>query len=278
MSTPSAKSIREKFKKVIQPSLRPAISQHEVDLHFSSMPDRYWSKITVDELLSHLEMQHQYLERAETADRNLPVLKWRHFLESDYSEVIVMTWNRHGLLAKVAGSFAAAKVNIIEADVYTREDNVVLDVFKVCDAEYRRINDEKVMEKVLDTIVKTLSLHGDLPFEEMTESSMGSDLTSKPVEPTKFKTKVEFENGLSDPYTTLSICAKDHLGLLHDILQVLALSDVDIKQAKIDTEDGVAVDSFQLTDTSGKKISDLSRLDEIRNHLLEMIRPGGVIS
>ena len=47
---------------------------------------------------------------------------------------MICTWDRHGLLAKCAACFSAAKLDILQASVFTRADNVVLDVFRVRDA------------------------------------------------------------------------------------------------------------------------------------------------
>jgi [protein-PII] uridylyltransferase len=277
MTTPSIESVRDRFKQVVKPSLRSAITDREIDLHCSSMPTRYWGRVTVDELVCHLDMQHAYLLQIETSQRNVPIIRWRHYLESDYSEVVVLTSNCHGLLAKITGSFATLDINVFSADVYTREDNVVLDIFKVCDSEFRRIKDKALMDKVLETITKSLSLHGDLPFKEITNEQSVSP-TSKGQFKNEPETKIELLNQVTDCYTVLNIVTKDYLGLLHDILQVLALSDVDIEQAKIGTEEGIAVDTFYITDISGEKIEDSSRLEEIRAHLLEMIHSNDVQS
>jgi [protein-PII] uridylyltransferase len=275
MTTHSPEIIRERLKKIVRPCLSSVITDEEVELHFSNMPARYWLRVTVDELVNHLSMQHAYLNQSKTNEGDIPVIRWRHFLESDYSEVIVMTSDRHGLLAKMAGSFAAAKVNVFEADIYTRQDNIVLDVFKVCDAEYRRIKGKDTMEKVQEILKKSLSKHGDLPFDEMSENSSNS----KKIEPLKkVKTKIEFNNESSEEFTVLNISTEDHLGLLHDILQVLTLSDADIEQAKISTEDGIAVDSFYIRNSSGKKMTNSDELEDLKRQLTEMILCGSTKS
>src|SRR5262245_18230827 len=41
------------------------------------------------------------------------------------------TWDRHGLIAKAAASFSAVRLNILQADIFTRADNIVLDEFLI---------------------------------------------------------------------------------------------------------------------------------------------------
>jgi len=52
---------------------------------------------------------------------------------------------------------------------------------------------------------------------------------------------------------------------------VLAECEVDVTQAIITTEDGVAGDVFMVTDGAGMKITDGSRLEEIKRQLLDVV-------
>ena len=48
-------------------------------------------------------------------------------------EVWVCGWDRERLLERMAGAFVSANVNILSADIFTRGDNLALDIFRVCD-------------------------------------------------------------------------------------------------------------------------------------------------
>ena len=63
-----------------------------------------------------------------------PAIRWNPQPERGHTECWVCTWERRGLFAKIAGSFAAAGLNILSADIYTRDDNMAFDVFRVSDA------------------------------------------------------------------------------------------------------------------------------------------------
>ncbi len=60
-----------------------------------------------------------------------PGIRWVPRPERGHTECWVCNWERKGLLAKIAGSFSSAGLSILSADIYTREDNLVFDVFRV---------------------------------------------------------------------------------------------------------------------------------------------------
>ena len=241
-----------------------AISPEELDMHFASMPVRYWARIDGVTLRWHLEMIHKFFVRLSNADlaATVPVVRWRHFPDRGITEVAVCTWDRLGLLAKVAGSLAAVGLNIVRADVYTRADNIVLDVFEVCTETFNHVEDELSLAHVIRLLTASLSPGSTLGFEVRRRPDARA--TGRP--PT-----VTFDNESCEPYTVLQIEAADRLGLLYNILQVLTRSGVDIGHAIIVTDQGEAGDVFYLTDTDGRKISDPDRLRQLRDGLLEVL-------
>ena len=240
-----------------------AISPEELDMHFASMPVRYWARVDGVTLRWHLEMIHEFFAWLASADLavTVPVVRWRHFPDRGVTEVAVCTWDRLGLLAKVAGSLAAVGLNIVRADVYTRSDNVVLDLFEVCNSAFGHVDDELALARVTRLLTAGLRPGSELGFEVRRRPGA---VAGRP--PT-----VAFDNERSEAYTVLQIEAADRLGLLYDILQVLARFSIDIAHAIIVTDRGEAGDVFYLTGTDGRKITDSDRLHEVRDALLEVL-------
>ena len=78
-------------------------------------------------------------------------------------------------------------------------------------------------------------------------------------------------NERSDNHTIIEIEGRDRVGLLYLVFRVLAECEVDVTQAIITTEDGVAGDVFYVTDAEGMKLSDEGRLQDIRRQLLDVL-------
>ena len=75
--------------------------------------------------------------------------------------MILCTWDRQGLLAKAAAAFNTTRVNILSADAYTRKDQIVLDVFRVSNADHGSVTDaERLQQMLFLWKVPSLSLPG----------------------------------------------------------------------------------------------------------------------
>ena len=240
------------------------IRSEELEVHFASMPLRYWPRVDSEALRWHLEIIHEFMDGLTHSDVLLapPVMHWRHFPDRGFSEVVVCTWDRLGLLAKIAGAFAATGLNILRADIYTRSDNIVLDVFQVCDEDLRHVEDISRLKQMEQLLAVAFSPNGG--GEAVLRTWM--QCAGAPDKPSAGKAPVlTFDNDRFDDYTVLQVEAHDRVGLLHDILEAISTCDVDIVHAVIVTEEDEAADVFFMTGTDGRKIRDATRLEQIRD-------------
>src|SRR6516164_6570398 len=133
----------------------------EIEVHFHSMPDRYFQAHRLNEIIGHIRLFRSFLE-ARSKDSALALsaaIKWHTKPDQGHSECWICTWDRAALMAKIAGSFAAGTINILSADAYTRVDNLMLGVFRVCDTSFRPVTDErdqKLVESVLQTSLEKI--------------------------------------------------------------------------------------------------------------------------
>jgi [protein-PII] uridylyltransferase len=245
------------------------ISPDEVQAHFQSMPARYWEQVSESELVWGLETIHDFFKSLTAPDSigSVPVVRWKAVPEQGFTKVMICTWDRHGLLAKVASAFSAVRINIIQADVYTRTDSLVLDVFRVRETEPIHVRDAARLSEMV------FILDGALRQSPSFASYWACTRHKFLAQPVATPPHLCFDNESSPDCTILQVEAPDRLGLLADILQILADSGLNIAQAFIDTDEGLAQDLFHFTDVAGLKILDPAHLRFIRREILEVIGP-----
>lgn len=123
--------------------------EEEVDVHFDTMPDRYFSSFEPGEIIDHLRLFRTFLERhLRDASGLVPVMKWIPRPEQGHSEVWICGWNRHRLLQRLSGAFLSSEINVLSAEIFTRGDDLALDIFRVCDTAYQAVSDQKDIARV----------------------------------------------------------------------------------------------------------------------------------
>jgi [protein-PII] uridylyltransferase len=166
------------------------------------------------------------------------------------------------LLAKAAAAFSTVRINVLQAEVFTRSDGIVLDVFRVCEADHTPVVDRARMQKTLFLLEGALC---DPPRFASFWACSGHRLVATPPP------VITFDNTSAPEHTLLRIEAADRLGLLSDILGALADCSLNIDHALIDTHDDLVQDVFYLRDRHGAKIFDDARLGLIRKLVTDAV-------
>jgi len=257
---------RQHLRRGMQHALAGLISEEELDVHFTHMPERYWARMNEETVQRHLLVIRQFLSRlrAPDSDGTTPFVAWRHLPDRDVTEVEVCSWDRLGLLANVAGAFAASDLSIVRADIFTRVDNVVLDVFQVCGADGHQVRDEAKLH-LMDALL-TAALRPDAAADVL---RVWESHRPRPV--TVGAPQVNFDAERDDACTALILEADDRIGLLHDVFTALSDCCVNVTHAIITTEDGRAGDVLYLTTPEGEKITAPARLEHIRESVLRSL-------
>ncbi len=259
---------REFLQGAVAARLSPDFSD-EVEAHFEYMPDNYFRAFGVEEITSHLRLFRQFLQElfSESGPVLTSVLNWEAFPRHGHSTVSLCTWDSQQLLAKIAGSLSIVPLNILSADIYTRGDNVVLDVFRVCDPRGRAVTEENDFAFVESTLRKALS-EPQFDFQPLLENARRKISLRKTTDDLEFPTTIACDNRAHPNYTLVQIQTPDRLGLLYDLLTALGDEGVSIALSRISTEKGAAVDTFYVVDGSTRtKITDNTRIALLQKRL-----------
>ncbi|MEA3148188.1 MAG: [protein-PII] uridylyltransferase, partial [Verrucomicrobiota bacterium] len=211
-------------------------SAEEIEVHFNSMPDRYFQSHNINEIVGHLRLFRSFVElRSRNPKLALSAaVKWHSKPDQGHSEFWICTWDRAALMAKIAGSFATASINILSADVYTRVDNLMLAIFRVCDTSFRPVSDERDLQQVESVLQESLEKI-DYDFTPLLEKARKRTAFHLPIG-LELPTKLMISNEINSGYTVIDLQTADRLGLLYDVLVCLSRAKVNIALSRIATE------------------------------------------
>ena len=240
----------------------------EIDALFHWMPERYFKTFDAANIAAHLRLQRQFLAYRHEHDGPeaalAPAIHWKPRPEQGHTECWVCTWERRGLFAKIAGSFAAAGLNILSADIYTRGDNLAFDIFRVCDPTQNAALEPRDLASVEGTLRKALLVRS-FDFEPLLQKARRRRrLPTRQLHELDFPTRTLITNEATDLYTLIEVQTPDRIGLLYELLRAFGKQGINVVLSRIATEKGAAVDSFYVTDQEGERITDAAITHKIQ--------------
>ena len=262
---------RELLMQEVRNLLAPQLDEEELHTHFSTLPGRYFQMHSATEILSDLLLANRFLQVLQDEEHPLsPVVSWSDEYDRGYCTVKVCTWDRAGLFVKIAGAFSAAGLNILNAQIFTRSDGVVLDTFFVTDARTGNLAEARQHEKFESFLTKALTDEeldiGALTSRQRVGSPPFTGYTGE-----RISTQIVFDNEVSEARTLIEVETEDRIGLLYAIVRTLSELHLDISTARICTEKGAAIDSFYVQESGGGKIVSSERQHSIERRLRRAI-------
>ena len=252
-----------------------------IDEHFQHMPKRYFRYRNALSVGTHIRTIWEYFDRRQRRP-DTPfeaALQWISYPDQGYSELTVVTHDRHMLLEKICCALAAHGINILSADIYTRADGVALDIFRVCTSVMQAVVNTCQQMSVVVTLYEMNQEEEYYPAGYLEQKS--NFLRDSHEDAIPFPVRAYVDNETDPNFTVIEIQAIDRIGLLHDLLDSINKHGLDIIHARIATEKGAALNTFyvQTSDDGGKldKINLLASLQETLERILQPSRSLQVI-
>lgn len=244
----------EQFQGVVRKL--PRDFSDEIEAHFQLMPDRYLQMFEPEEIAEHLRLFREFFEnrRKDDSFAFAPVFRWIPRPDQSHTEVWVCGWDRSRLLERIAGAFLSAQINILSADIFTRGDNLALDIFRTGSTRFQPVTNPKDMARVETRLGDSLAFE-DYDFTPLI-SKDARLRTYRLSQEFDLPTRITVENSSHPIYTLIDIQTPDRLGLLYDLLRAMGEANLTIELSRITTEMDVAMDSFYVTGKDGRKVTD----------------------
>lgn len=228
--------------------LLPQWRRSEVERHLAMLPDRYVRSSDPGQIARHFQLVQSLGDSSLAAD-------WRTLEDLQCTELTICSRDSAGLFARIAGALTARGVNILSADLYTREDGIVIDVFKVSLVKTGHPVRPEQWSKIEHDLVASVEGRYDVAaaVDKWRAKNVGRPL--KPGAHPRGALAVHFDQDSSDGSTVLEVRKRDEPGLAYMIASRLTSLGLSINFARIATEKGRALDIFYVTDASGNKLS-----------------------
>ena len=181
------------------------------------------------------------------------------------TDIVIYTPDHPGLFAQIAGAIAASGGSIVDAKAFTTSDGFALDVFSVQDTEGGPFGDPERVERLRQSIEKTLT--GEIALRAL----IAKRPTKSRASAFKVLPRVNFDNEASTTATVVEVRGLDRPGFLFDVATALFDSGLSISSAMICTYGERVVDVFYVRDGYGHKISHPARLKAVEARLLAAV-------
>lgn len=242
-------------------NLCPAQGEREFLEHFLSVvPERYLYSNEPEDIVAHSRLARQ------SQTRRFMTALLTH--DAPYAEVGFITDDKPGALAMITAVLAANRLRVVGAQLYSWIDEHgrkrVLDLFWV-----RSGDDPKLVEAALPRVEQDFErlLGGEITPDLLIESRRGSRFSERPAP--EVPTTISFDNRSSKSHTIIEVASQDRPGLLYRLARSLSVAGLEVALAKINTEGNSVADVFYVSDQAGKKVTDVSQVEDLHQKLRE---------
>jgi len=208
-------------------------------------------KLKHDEVLS----QARYLPEASTVE----------YTVGTYEEIVP------GVFHRLCGALAGERLEVLQAEIHTLADGLVLDRFYVNDLDFSDQPSEDRVAAVQRALIRSLRDPTDQPpkFGRRWHAALQLEARNNPLrDPPRVRTDIH----TSDDFTIVEVFVADQPGLLYTVARQIFELGLSVSVAKIGTYRDQVVDVFYVTDAeSGGKVDDPARLDHVRARLTETL-------
>ena len=249
----------QRRKERLRQTLVAEVDPEQVDGFLTAMPDSYFLTTPEESVPEHFQLMSRFSQAGlEVLDDPYRV-SLNHFPEQEYSELALVTRDRPGLFAMLAGVLAVSGLSVAGARITTSQQGIALDVFRLSHLDRQ---DVVLSPDTWARFYPRLGdvLRGERTVEELLQAARPPAFLKR-LRP-HLQTEVTIDNTTSSTYTLVDITAPDRTGLLFSVTYALFQFGLVIHLAKITTNVDQVLDVFYVTDVTGAKVGDPERLTE----------------
>lgn len=200
------------------------------------------------------------------SDGAASAVKARPGRKRDATTLTIITADKMGMFARVAGFLAREGANIVSAQVYSSKSGSVINVYRLQGRDGRgfRADDPDRIEKFETDLLEVLSSDSPLPEFKPRRNRRESAFVVQP--------SVKILNDASRDHTVIDIAGRDRPGLLYEIAQTIVDHNLNVASAHVGSYGERVFDAFYVQTLKGGKILDEAVKTALKEHLLAVLR------
>jgi [protein-PII] uridylyltransferase len=248
---------REAAVRELVNQLAAALPEEQARSHLDGVesPD-YLATFDVQEIAEHIR-------RIGTDETVSAIFERRE----DHTEVTIIARDAPFALSSFCGVLSANDASIFDAQIFTRNDGMIIDRFRVIDfISKAALSDgqcRKIHQELNDVFNAKAAIEQLLQRHRMRWKRRRRTLNPN------IRIDVEFED--HPRFTIIDVYAPDMLGFLYRITGTMSLLGLNISFAKIATRVDGIVDSFYVLDADGRKLEEPGQRSYVRSEILKVI-------
>jgi [protein-PII] uridylyltransferase len=222
----------------------PAGSPERVQF-LEGFPTRYLRTHQEAEIDEHIAMEARSRQYGMAVDIRRLDSAW---------QLTMVTADKPGLFASVAGTLSSFGMNILKAEAYSNRRGLILDTFTFADPMRTLDLNETESDRLRGIVERVVA--GKADVRELLKNR------PKPVPPSRkaqIPARVRFDGDSNNSATLIEIVAQDRPGLLYELASAISSNGGNIEVVLIDTEAHKAIDVFYVTSGGLKLASEKQR-------------------
>jgi [protein-PII] uridylyltransferase len=241
-------------------------SPETLDALLDSMPERYLLANPPESVVEHARV----VAAREGRPAKVARVPSRH---PEAAELCVVADDRPGLLASIAAAITASRLEVLGAQVYSRQVGTrweAMDIFWVRD----RDGGTEGVEQALPRLSRDLEdvCAGRVDPADLLRSRTGSTSPWRERPSPAVPTEVLIDDRASPRHTVVEVFAKDRPGLLYTLAHAMHGLGLSIALSKINTEGTRVADVFYVSELDGAKVPAGPRYQEIHRVLVQAVQ------
>jgi [protein-PII] uridylyltransferase len=260
LASPDATKKIEGNKRSIMNALARQFSERDILHLMDQVSSRYFLNTDTEDMVRHFRL---------ALTIGIKRLSWelQKLAGAQVTRVILCTYDKPGLFGKMVGVFTLNNIKVLAAHIFTLKNGLAFDTYEVTNPR-DPLREDETWDKINSDI--HLALEDRLPLDQLIQKKRKMVLEHWRNGSPQVK-KIQINNEISDFFTAIEVRSAANVGLLYDLAKTISSLDLNIRFARFNSDEEKMIGAFYVRDSSGQKIHEEDRLDEIRRGILAVL-------